>query len=142
MATGSLIHNITSKSILKCQCIQNCLARVATLSSRFSHSVPLLKSLHWLPVQSRIIFKFCSIAYQTLSSEEPSYLHSVILLACNPRGLRSSGVHLLSVPRVKLHAGTRVFSVAVPTLWMMMMMMMMIDVFRPLFAHGPRDLQR
>jgi len=28
----------------------------------------LLKSLYWLPVQSRIIFKLCSIVYQTLSS--------------------------------------------------------------------------
>ena len=29
----------------------------------------------------------------------------------------SSGFHLLSVPRVKTHAGTRALSIAVPTLW-------------------------
>jgi len=34
-----------------------------------------------------------------------------------PRELRSSGFHVLSVPRVKTHTGTRAFSVAVPTLW-------------------------
>jgi len=31
--------------------------------------------------------------------------------------LRSSDFHLLSVPGVKTHAGTRAFSVAVPTVW-------------------------
>jgi len=33
------------------------------------------------------------------------------------RTLHLSGFHFLSVPRVKTHAGTRVFSVVVPTLW-------------------------
>ena len=50
---NALIFNIAPKDILKLQCVQNRLAR----SARFSHSVPLLKSLHWLPVQYRIIFK-------------------------------------------------------------------------------------
>ena len=53
------------------QRVQNCLARVVTRSPRFSRSVPLLKSLHWLPVQYCIIFKICTIAYQALSSIQP-----------------------------------------------------------------------
>jgi len=112
---NSLLYNIASnsKDILKLQRVQNYLARVGT---RFSHSVPLLKSLHWLPVQSHIIFKLCIIAHQTLSSGEPSYLFSVLSLAPKPRELHSSGFHLLSVPRVKTRAGTCVFSVAIPTL--------------------------
>ena len=65
---NSLLCSITSKDILKLQLVQNCLTGVVTRSPRFSHSVPLLKSLHWLPVQSRITFKLCTIAYQTLSS--------------------------------------------------------------------------
>ena len=89
---------MASKDILKLQCVQDDLARVVKRCPLFSHSVPLLKSLHWLPVQSRIIFKLCTIAYQTLSSEEPSYPsaeNSLRLL-----------FNLLSVPRVKTHAGT------------------------------------
>ena len=84
---------------------------------RFSHSVPLLKYLHRLPVQSRIIFKLCTVAYQTHSSGELSYLFSMPSLSPKPRELRSSGFHLFSVPRVETHAGIRAFSVAVPTLW-------------------------
>jgi len=89
----------------------NCSARVVTRSPRFSHFVPLLNSLHWLPVQYRIIFKLRAIAYQTLSSGEPSYLFSILSLTPKPREPRSFGFYLLSVPRVKTHAGTRAFSV-------------------------------
>jgi len=76
---NSLLYNIASKDIQKLQCVQNCSARVLTRPIRFSRSVPLLISLHWFPVQSRIIFKLCAIAYQTLSSGEPSYLFSMLL---------------------------------------------------------------
>ena len=102
---NSLLHNIAIKDITKLQRVQNCLARVVTRSPRFSRSVPLLKSLHWLPVRYRIIFKICTITYQ-------AYLHSVLTPPRQPRQLRSSG--LLSV---KTNAGTRAFSVAAPTLW-------------------------
>ena len=114
---NSLLHNIAIKDITKLQRVQNCLARVVTRSPRFSRSVPLLKSLHWLPVRYRIIFKICTITYQALSTKQPAYLHSMLTPARQPRQLRSSGSGLLSVPRVKTNAGTRAFSVAAPTLW-------------------------
>ena len=41
---------------------------------RFSRSVPLLKSLHWLPVRYRIIFKICTITYQALSTNLHIYI--------------------------------------------------------------------
>jgi len=47
---NSLLYNIASKDILELQGVRNCLPRVVTRSPRFSHSVPLLKSPHWLPV--------------------------------------------------------------------------------------------
>ena len=101
----------------KLQRVQIFLARVVTRSPRFSRSLPLLKSLHWLPVRYRIIFKICKITYQALSTKQPAYLHSMLTPARQPRQLRSSGSGLLSVPRVKTNAGTRSFSVAAPTLW-------------------------
>ena len=70
----------------------------------------------WLPIHSRIIFKFCTMAYQTLSSGDPSYLFSLLSLAPKPREPSSSGFHL-SVPRIKTHAGNHAFSVAIPKLF-------------------------
>ena len=52
-----LLYNTASNDIAKLQRVQNCLARVVSHAfSSFSRSVPLLKSLHWLPVHYRIIF--------------------------------------------------------------------------------------
>ena len=72
-------------------------------------SLTLLKSLNWLPVHSRIISELYTIVYQTVSSGEPSYLFAILSLPSEPRQLRSSCFHLLSVPSVKAQVGTRVF---------------------------------
>ena len=75
---NSLLYNTANKDIARLQRVQNCLARVVTRSLRFSSSVPLLKSLHWLPVHYRIIFKICTISYQALASKQPTYLNSML----------------------------------------------------------------
>ena len=80
---NSLLHNIAIKDIIKLQRVQNCLARVVTRSRHFSRSVPLLKSLHWLPVRYRLIIKICTITYQALSTKQPAYLHSMLTPARN-----------------------------------------------------------
>ena len=107
--SNSLLYYIASKDIDKDQCVQNWLAVFVTRSPRLSHSMPLLKSLHWHPVQFCIIFKLYAIAYQTLSSGESSYLFSMLSLLPESGGLRSSGVHLFLVPRVKTYADSRTF---------------------------------
>ena len=91
------------------------LARVVTRSPLFSRSVPLLRSLHWLPVLYRIIFKMCTIAYQALSYTQPAYLNSMLTPARNSRQLRSTNSNPLYIPRVKMKTGIRAFSVAAPT---------------------------
>ena len=114
---NSLLSNTANKDIARLQRVQNCLARVVTGTPRFSRSVPLLKSLHWLPVHYRIIIKIRTIAYQALSSTQPAYLTSMLTPARNSRQLRSSSSNPLYIPRVKTKAGTRAFSVAAPTVW-------------------------
>ena len=86
-------------------------------SPRFSRLVPLLKSLHWLPVHYRIIFKMCTVAYQALSYKQPAYLNSMLTPTRNSRQLRLISGNPLYIPRVKTKAGTRDFSVAAPTVW-------------------------
>ncbi|KAK2161424.1 hypothetical protein NP493_1585g00016 [Ridgeia piscesae] len=115
---NSLLYNTANKDIARLQRVQNCLARVVTRSPRFSSSVPLLKSLHWLPVHYRIIFKICTISYQALASKQPTYLNSMLTPARNSRELRSTSSNpLYKPPGFKTKAGTRAFSVAAPTLW-------------------------
>ena len=61
----------------KSQRVQNCFARVATKAPRFSRSIPLLKSLHCLPIKFRIQFKICTFVFRCLNDGQPSYLSSL-----------------------------------------------------------------
>ena len=38
----------------------------------------LLSELHWLPVNSRIIFKLACLTYKLLTTSQPAYLHTLL----------------------------------------------------------------
>ena len=84
---------------------------------RFSPSLPLLKQLHWLPVNYRIKFKLSTLTYRALAIHQPPYLASLLHFSNVPRQLRSSTSQQLSIPRTKLNLGKRAFSVAAPIIW-------------------------
>ena len=46
------------------QNIPNCLASFVSGASRFTHIIPPIKSLHWLPVKQQIIFKTLVFIYK------------------------------------------------------------------------------
>ena len=75
---NSLLHQIPAKDLQKLQRVQNCLARVVTKAPRFSRSIPLLKSLHWLPIKFRIQFKICTFVFRCLDDGQPSFLSSLL----------------------------------------------------------------
>ena len=116
MNTPPIKKKIFSLHLETSTCAKLC-SKGSYRSSHFSRSVPLLKSLQWLPVQYRIVFKICIITYQALSSKQPAFSHSLLTPAKRPRQLRSSNYNLLFVPSVKTNVGTSDFSVAAPTLW-------------------------
>ena len=107
---NSLLYNTANMDIAKLQRVQNCLARIDTRSPRFSRSVPLLKSLNWLPVHHRIIFTICTIAYQGLYTTSISKFN-----ANSSNKFQTATLNPIYIPRVKTKAGTRAFSVATQT---------------------------
>ena len=114
---NSLINNIAKQDLSKLQIVQNCLARVVLRAPRFSPSLPLLKQLHWLPVNYRIKFKLSTLTYRALAIHQPPYLASLLHFSNVPRQLRSSTSQQLSIPRTKLNLGMRALSVAAPIIW-------------------------
>jgi len=46
------------------------------------HITPVLARLHWLPVTACIQFK---IAFKTLTTHQPSYIHDLLQLHCSSR---------------------------------------------------------
>ena len=114
---NSLLSGIAETALTKLKRILNRLARVATKSPPFARSVPLLHSLHWLPVKHRIHFKICLLTYKALHGEQSVYLRSLIATFLPSRSLRSNRGITLSVPRIKTNTGARAFSYCTPSLW-------------------------
>lgn len=59
---NALFTGIPGKSIQKLQYIQNSAARVLVRVRKYEHITPILTSLQWLPVSSRVNRAFCSAA--------------------------------------------------------------------------------
>ena len=83
----------------------------------FTRSVPLLRSLHWLPVKYRVHFKICLLTYEAFHEEQPVYLHSLIAISLPSLSLRSNRGITLSVPRIKTNTSAKAFSSCAPSLW-------------------------
>ncbi len=115
---NALLAGCPASSLSKLQIVQNAAARVLTRSRKYDHIIPILRSLHWLPIKFRISYKILSLTYKALNGLAPVYLTS--LLSCyNPtRSLRSHNSVHLAVPRIaKSTKGGRTFSYLAPKLW-------------------------
>ena len=107
---NSLFNGLPKKAIKQLQLIQNAAARVLTRTKKAEHITPVLKSLHWLPVNLRIDFKILLIVYKSLNGSGPHYISEMLLHYEPSRSLRSSGTGLLIVPRTKSKHGEAAFS--------------------------------
>jgi len=115
---NSLLYGAPIEAVSKLQRLQNNVARIVLKTDRRCDARPLLKQLHWLPIDSRIQFKLALLTFKVRSTSTPSYLSS--LLASKKQSgysLRSSCAPLLYVPRVKTEFARRAFRVAAPVVW-------------------------
>ena len=116
---NSLLGGISHKLTQRLQKVQNNAARLISSSPRHAHISPILKDLHWLPVEQRIKYKLLLLTYKCLTNQGPSYLSDLLDLYVPTRQLRSSSdSRLLRFPSYKLKTvGFRSFSRQAPILW-------------------------
>uniref|UniRef100_A0A3B3CXG6 Reverse transcriptase domain-containing protein n=1 Tax=Oryzias melastigma TaxID=30732 RepID=A0A3B3CXG6_ORYME len=115
---NSLLIACPKSSLKSFQLVQNAAARLLAGTSRREHITPVLASLHWLPVESRIKFKILLLTYKALNGVAPSYIRDLIVPYQPVRTLRSQNAGLLVVPRIsKSTVGGRTFSHQAPVLW-------------------------
>ncbi|KAI5619000.1 gastrula zinc finger protein XlCGF28.1-like [Silurus asotus] len=86
---NALLSGCASKCINKLQLVQNAAARVLTRSRKYNHITPVLISLHWLPIKSRIDYKILLLTYKALNGLAPQYLSELLYQYDPPRLLRS-----------------------------------------------------
>ena len=116
-STCTDLYGIADIDLTRLQHVQNQLAILVTKSPPFTRSIPLLRSLHWLPVRFRILFKINLFTYRTLREKQPVYVHSMLAASIPSSSPRSNNNNRLLVPRVKTNTGARAFHSCAPSLW-------------------------
>ena len=115
---NSLLHSLNKKQLKRLQQLQNTAARLVTLSRKFTHITPILKQLHWLPTEERIIFKMYVFVLKTIHGASPTYLCSLVKLYEPLRwNIRSANKLLLTENKPKNLQGARSFTVSAAKAW-------------------------
>ena len=70
---NSLFRSLSKFNLHRLQSIQNSAARIVTNSSRFTRITPVLRKLHWLPVQFGSEFKLATLVYKFIHTGFPKY---------------------------------------------------------------------
>ena len=99
------------------QLIQNGAARLICCIDRREHITPVLKDLHWLPVEARILFKILLTVYKCLNLSAPQYLLNDLHVKTQPFNFRSSHTISLLRPQHCNNFSARAFRNSAPTLW-------------------------
>ena len=115
---NSLLTGSSQEKRKRLQRVQNAAARLMGNTNMYDHITPILKDLHWLPVQARVHYKMLLFVYKTLKcSNQPEYLCDLIKPYSSIVSLRSNEMCLLEQPRYVGKYGAKSFVVAAPKLW-------------------------
>uniref|UniRef100_A0AAQ4PR24 Uncharacterized protein n=3 Tax=Gasterosteus aculeatus aculeatus TaxID=481459 RepID=A0AAQ4PR24_GASAC len=116
---NSLLADLPATAIRPLQLIQNAAARLVINLPKFSHTTPLLRSLHWLPVAARIQFKTLVLTYHAVNGSGPAYIQDMVKPYIPTRTLRSAPAKLLVPPSLRAKHSTRsqLFAVLAPKWW-------------------------
>ena len=87
--------------------------------AKFTHTTPLLRSLHWLPVAARIRFKTLVLAYRAANGSGPVSIQDMVKRYTPARSLCSASANRLVAPSLgaKHSTKSRLFAVLAPKLW-------------------------
>jgi len=114
---NSLLAGTSKSNLVKLQRVQNTLARVINRQVKSDHITPVLKELHWLPIENRVTFKLATLAYNIKSTGQPVYLRELLSDYEPVRTLRSSSRRLLTVNVANTVLATRGFRHSAVAVW-------------------------
>ena len=95
---NAILSGATAFQLGRLQRLQNCAARLITGVGIPDHITPVLKELHWLPVELRIHFKVLLYIFKALRGQAPQYLGQLCCYKQRPSHLRQPRDFSLQVP--------------------------------------------
>ena len=112
---NSLLVNLPNDTITKLQRIQIHAERLEEVlkKAKRDHVTPLLKKLHWLPLQTRIDYKMCVLCFKCINKTAPSYLSDLLEQYVPSRLLRSGSQNLLKIQhrtKKKMHCAPYIWN--------------------------------
>ena len=113
---NAVLHVAPSYSIKKLQQVQNDTAQIVLEAPRRSHASPLVRTLHWLPVQQRIDYKVALLTFKVCITSTPSCLHCLIQDRSHCHNLWSTTTTLCQ-PFTTTSFMKRAFQCATPAVW-------------------------
>ena len=119
---NSLFRSLSSRNAARLQYVQNALARFVTGASKYTHITSTLRTLHWLRIRQRIIFKTLVLVYKYLTTGQPKYFTPYLPLYKSAMSTRRSKLFLqvpsycASIHKSKVHFNNS-FSYDAPKLW-------------------------
>ena len=90
--------------------VQNCAARLIYNRRKYDHVTDIFRDLHWLPINSRIVYKILLMVHKCLYHTSPDDLNKLITF-------ESTRTFNLTVQRCNSVFGDRAFSVYSAKLW-------------------------
>jgi len=117
---NAVLAGLPQSTIAPLQRVLNAAARLVLGLRPRDHVTAALIDLHWLPVAARIEYKLCTLVYQSVTGNAPTYINDMLQPVSDldrPTQLRSASKGDLAVPRTRLKLGERAFRVAAPRLW-------------------------
>ena len=114
---NSLLANLTNTQMKRLKSIQHKAARLVTRTPLREHITPVLKQLHWLPVECRITYKLMVLVYKCVNGTAPPYLCRLIQPKCRDSRLRQPSDLELHRPVPKKAIGTAAFGFVGPDRW-------------------------
>ena len=116
---NSLLAGCPKYFLSKLEKVQNNATRLIFRTIRSAHVTPMLQSLHWLPIEQRVEYKFSLFCFKIISHQASIYLSELIHPYTPFRQLRSSTdtrVYRISSFRTK-SCGQHSFSYQAPLIW-------------------------
>ena len=119
---NSLFRSLSKFNLHRLQSIQNSAARIVTNLSKYTWITPVLRKIHWLPVQFRSEFKLATLVYKFIHTGFPKYFAPYLSTYHNTYNTRRSQsvANFLNVPKFQPKSTKQFcfsFAFDAPTVW-------------------------